>query len=315
MRHTISHTTVDGFDAHVLACAAEHIEATVVPGAGMVVSSLRHRGAELLGQRKGLASYAETGSTMGVPLLHPWANRLEGLRYEAAGRAVELDPARSPLRLDPNGLPIHGLVGGSRHWQVALTTADDTGATLAARLDFAAHEELLAAFPFPHVVEVRMRLSDTQLSIATSVVATGDVPVPIAFGWHPYLRLPDVPREQWRIELPVRRQAVLDERGIPTGETTEPDLASDVLGERVLDHLFPEPDAVSPFVLAGGGRRVCVELGEGYRVAQVYAPASEDVVCFEPMTSWTNALASGRPSLELLAPGARYDATFSITVD
>lgn len=315
MRHTLLHATVDGFDALVLRCPGEQIEATFVPPAGMVCCSLRHRGEELLGQRKGLAAYAASGSTMGVPLLHPWANRLAGLRYEAAGRTVELDPRRSPLRLDPNGLPIHGVLGGARHWQVALTTADDTGATLAARLDFAAHDELLAAFPFPHEVELRVQLSDAELAIATSVVATGDVPVPIAFGWHPYLRLPGVARADWLVDLPVRRQAVLDERGIPTGETVPAEFDGGRLGRRELDHLFPDPDPTQPFVLQGGGRRIAVALRSGYPVAQVYAPLSEDAVCFEPMTAWTNALASGTPSLELLAPGARYDAEFAITVE
>ena len=50
----------------------------VVPAIGMVVASLRHRGEELLAQRDGLAAYAREGTTMGVPFLHPWANRLDG---------------------------------------------------------------------------------------------------------------------------------------------------------------------------------------------------------------------------------------------
>ena len=56
---------------------------TFVPGAGMVASSLTLHGAELLFQRGGLIDYVKRGKTFGVPLLHPWANRLDGLRYEA----------------------------------------------------------------------------------------------------------------------------------------------------------------------------------------------------------------------------------------
>jgi 3,4-dihydroxy-2-butanone 4-phosphate synthase len=51
--------------------AAGELEATFATGAGMVCCSLRHRAAELLGQRRGLATYAATGSTMGIPFLHP----------------------------------------------------------------------------------------------------------------------------------------------------------------------------------------------------------------------------------------------------
>ena len=47
------------------------LEATFVPGAGMLCCSLRHRGEELLAQNAGVDVYAERGKTMGIPLLYP----------------------------------------------------------------------------------------------------------------------------------------------------------------------------------------------------------------------------------------------------
>ena len=32
-------------------------------------------GVELLSQRRGLQAYVSDGKTMGIPFLHPWANR------------------------------------------------------------------------------------------------------------------------------------------------------------------------------------------------------------------------------------------------
>ena len=78
--------------AHAL--AAGDLEAVLLPGAGMLGASLRHRGVEMLGRVEDLAAAAAKGSTAGVPLLHPWANRLAGLRYRAAGRDVVLDRHR-----------------------------------------------------------------------------------------------------------------------------------------------------------------------------------------------------------------------------
>ena len=46
----------------------------------------------------------------------------------------------------------------------------------------------------------------------------------------------------------------------------------------------------------------------------MYAPADDDVLAFEPMTAPTNALVTGGPDLQLLAPGDTYRATFSLTV-
>ena len=56
------------------------------------------------------------------------------------------------------------------------------------------------------------------LTITTTVRASRDSPVPIAFGFHPYLRLPGVDRREWDIDVPVRERLRLDERMLPTGE-------------------------------------------------------------------------------------------------
>jgi hypothetical protein len=67
------------------ACAL--LDATFVPIAGMVGASLRDGGEELLGRGLGLQCYAAGGPTMGIPLLHPWANRLASDDYRINGGA------------------------------------------------------------------------------------------------------------------------------------------------------------------------------------------------------------------------------------
>ncbi len=297
----------------VLSCADAELEAAFAVGVGMVGCSLRHRGQELLGQRGGLDKYAREGSTMGIPLLHPWANRLAGLSYSVDGRAVELDPQAMPLRLDPNGLPIHGLAAACPHWELLEADAGERGARLHARLDFGAHPELLAGFPFPHRPEAEVTLSGRTLALETTLEATGDVPVPVAFGYHPYLRLPGLPRAEWEVRLPVRRRARLDERGIPTGEAEPVQLPPGPLGEQDFDDLFVELCHPPEFILAGAGRRIEVRFEQGYPYAQVYGPPDAEHVCFEPMTAPTNALVDGT-GLRRVEPGRRYVAGFSIAV-
>ncbi len=273
----------------------------------MVGVSLLHRGAELLGRVDELERYANQGSTLGIPLLHPWANRLSGFRYAVAGRAVALDPGSPLLHLDGNGRPIHGVPGAHLAW----TVDGETGSALTAHLDWS-RGELLALFPFPHRLEVGVHLYPDRLEIETVLVATEDVPVPVAFGYHPYLALPDAPRDAWTVELPPMRRLLLDERGIPTGaEEPFPGLAG------VLDRDYDDGFAGLPeqprFAVAGGGRRVEVAFLHGYRYAQVYAPPGERYVCFEPMTAPTNALLSGS-ALSLVDPGGSYRAAFSVAV-
>jgi galactose mutarotase-like enzyme len=314
MQQLTQPTRVEGYDAIRLRSASAHLDATFVPAAGMVGASLRDGGQELLGRGTGVHCYARGGTTMGIPLLHPWANRLATDEYRVNGTAVRLRGDSRLIARDERGLPIHGLLGGSPHWQLRQAVANGDGAwALSAQLDFAAHPELLEAFPFPHRVELDVALQRRTLTVRTTLTATGEHAVPVSFGFHPYLRLPDVAREDWHVELPAMRHLELDERSIPTGASRPVAAQAGALGERTFDDGYVDVPAGAEFVLAGGGRRVTVRLDEGYPAAQVFAPAAEDVICFEPMTAPTNALGSGE-RLPLLAPGERYSAAFSITV-
>jgi galactose mutarotase-like enzyme len=311
--HEIGESTLAGHPVRVLRSPAG-LEAAFAPGVGMIGCSLRHRGEELLGQRGGLAKYAEAGSTFGIPLLHPWANRLSGLGYEVDGVAVRLDPDHAPVRLDENGLPIHGLAGASPYWEVTEAGADNDAAMLSARLPYGDHPELLAGFPFPHELLVEVRLAGEVLTLRTTLRPTADSAVPVAFGYHPYLRLPGAPREAWEITLPVRSHAALDERGIPTGVAEDVSVPPAPLGDRVFDDLYPRLGDDPVFAVEGAGRRVEVRFEQGYPVAQVYAPEGQEFICFEPMTAPTDALARGGPELPRADPGDAFTARFSIAV-
>ena len=270
--------------------------------------SLRHAGDELIAHPVSLKTYVETGEPTGVALLHPWANRLEGPEYEIAGRRVRLDLGAPNVHTDEHGLPIHGLVAGSRHWEVV----DASDARIAARLDFAARPELCSGFPFPHELDLVAVLSDEALAIETTLRPTGDMPVPVAFGFHPYLRLPGLDRRDWLVELPVTSRMVLDERMLPTGASEPVRMAPAPLGDRTFDDAFDGLAARAEFTVQGAGRRIAVRIGSGYRFAQVYAPPGAEFISFEPMTAPINPFASART--HLAAPGTAYRARFEIAV-
>ena len=302
---------IDGFEALTLSSGDGEIEAAIVPEAGMVGCSLRHRGDELLGQRGGLARYVADRSTMGIPLLHPWANRVGRRHFRVAGREVDLWAHPGLYTLGPKGLPIHGLLAAAAGWRVDRHEDSPEGPRLVGTFDFAAREDMMTVFPFPHQLQVEAGISDETLTISTTVRASRDVPVPIAFGYHPYLRLPGVERSAWMVEIPVSERVVLDSEQLPTGKLEKADVADGPLGSRTFDDEFTAP--AQPFALAGGGRRIEVSFDRGYPYAQVYAPADDDVIAFEPMTAPTNTLVSGQ-DLKLLQPGDSYEASFSIKV-
>jgi aldose 1-epimerase len=288
---------------------AGDLEAVFLPSRGMLGASLRHRGVEILRRVQDLEAAAAQGSTAGIPLLHPWANRLAGPGYRVAGRAVELDPSSPLLHRDENGLPIHGVPWSRLGWAVIEAKPD----RIAARLEWT-RSELLAVFPFPHMVELVATLQPDGLTLETTLIAGQGGPVPASFGFHPYLGLPGLARAKWRLELPPMRRLVLDSRRIPTGaDEAFPGLDAR-LGGRDLDDGFALLEERASFALAGAGRRVAVELLHGYRYAQVFAPKGQDCVALEPMTAPTNALTSGR-GLRLVAPGQAFRAAFRIRID
>lgn len=302
-------SAIEGIETVAIASPGRELQATFAPNAGMVCCSLLHAGEELLAQRRGLRAYAEHGSTMGIPLLHPWANRLAGLAYGIAPEdIVELDPHSPLIRRDENGLPIHGVLASRLPWRVQHAGSSELRVQMLWRAP-----DLLALFPFPHQLDLSVTIDARALRIQTTVLATGDAPVPVSFGFHPYLTLPGIDRRGWRIELPPMRRLLLDRLKIPTG-AVEPVAASTFeLAEQSWDDAFDGLSGSSLFSLSGGGRRIALKLLEGYTCAQVFGPETESFVCFEPMTAPTNALVSRR-GLRTVQPGAELSATFEVEV-
>lgn len=309
----------EGWTAVTLRGPGGRLEATLLPALGMVVASLRHDGEELLAQRAGVEAYAQRGSTFGLPLLYPWANRLAAFDYEVAGRHVAL-PREGIVHLDKDtGLPLHGLMPAGLEWQVAGSGGGQDGAWLEAELEFDVSEERRRVFPFPHRLAYRASVGERSLSVEVTVRPTGEDPVPVCFGFHPYLALPGSDRRSWELELPVRRRVVLDGHGIPTSEREElaPGLLSGPLGDRTFDDSFDQLDAGPAgrpcFAVADRRRRVSIEYGPGFEIAQVFAPEASPFIAFEPMTAPVNALRSGE-RLPFAPAGGAFAAAFTLTV-
>jgi galactose mutarotase-like enzyme len=109
----------------------------------------------------------------------------------------------------------------------------------------------------------------------------------------------------------VREHLLLDANQIPTGEREPAGSLDGPLGERTFDDGYTVDPGGVTFALAGGGRRIEVAFERGYGFAQVYAPAVEDVICFEPMTAPADALRHGPATV---APGETFSARFSVAI-
>ncbi len=299
----------------------DDLSVTFIPSAGMVGSSLVHRGEEILGMRAGLGAYLESGKTFGIPLLAPWANRLVADTFD--GTTLVTDGIAG-AHLDANGLPIHGLLAGCPDWVVTRAQAantdnnDQRGAYLVAELDFNAARPEFPAWPFPHLLKIAVRLVGTTVQITTAVTATSEVAVPIAFGWHPYFAPPGSDRADWTVASPFTHHLVLDKRFVPTGEVERVPVSVAVLGDPqaggiTLDDLYCEvPDGTTAW-LEGSQRRITLRYDSGYPYAVLFAPPDQALVAIEPMTAPTDPLAGNFP-IRTAAPGQTAEAIYSIVV-
>jgi galactose mutarotase-like enzyme len=245
------------------------------------------------------------GHTGGLPLLAPWANRLASRRYRAAG--VDVDLRRRRVHTDENGLPIHGLLVGSPEWEVVDTGARRDVARLRATTIVDA-----PAFPFPHLLEVAVELHDDRLVVDTTLIPTGDRKVPAAWGWHPYLRVPGTPRTRWSLRLPAREHLALDERGIPSGDSSRESAEDDLVGRRTFDDLYRLGRDRRLALTGEDGASIGLEGNPHYPYAQVWVPPGKPFAALEPMAAPTNALVTG--DVHLVAPGDSFTARFTLTV-
>jgi galactose mutarotase-like enzyme len=278
------------------------------PEAGMVCASLWVDGSEQLDRREGLDAYATKGSTMGIPLLYPWANRLGARSFETLGKRIDLPEDPKLIHADGSGTPIHGIVPSLMRWDAERS---DDGATLSATLSWT-DPQLLELFPFMHELEFRAQAEAGELTIAVEVSSdTEDVPV--SFGFHPYLKLAGAPREQWTVVLPPCDGLELDARMLPTGRRTHLPTQSIGLAYRAFDDAYELITPRTVFTARAAERTIAVEFGDGYRYAQVFSPPGAEFVCFEPMTSPSNALIAA-DELQILPAGQHMRATFKIKV-
>jgi len=320
--YTLEKKSIDGMDVYALNDAGRGMEALVAPALGMNSYSMRVHGKPVFWFPHAGPGEARTkGGMFGNPLLWPWANRIDGMTYTVNGKKYLLNPELGNVRPGPNNTPIHGLLVREEKWAIAASGADRNSAWLRARLEYFRRPELMAQFPFAHTIEIEYRLAGGALEITTTIENMAADPMPVALGYHPYFTITDTPRDGWKARLPAKQRYLLSPRLIPTGETGPNPHGGEVsLKGIVLDDVFGalerDADGFARFSVMGAKQKITVEYGPGYEVAVVYAPAGRDFICFEPMTSITNAFNAANDGwykgLQTVAPGAVWKAVFRV---
>ncbi|ANY09244.1 aldose 1-epimerase family protein [Pseudonocardia sp. HH130630-07] len=240
-------------------------------------------------------------------LLAPWPNRVAGGRWRHRGTEQRL-----ALTEPAPGNAIHGLL---RHvpWTLVERGGDHVVLTAVAPVQ--------PGWPQPVRLMVTYTVGSGGLTVETTAENVGSAPVPFGLGFHPYLRVGDVPTDDLELTLAARTRLPLTD-GVPAGPVqplTRPYSATPMAEVR-LDDAFGGclPDERDEYVRHrvtapdGGGTELWAEPAFGW--VQVFTPAEfprqgpdgavtvSRAVAVEPMTCPPDALNSGTDLIELV-PG------------
>jgi aldose 1-epimerase len=277
----------------------------------------------------------------GVPLLWPFANRLDEQAFYANGQKYSFD-----LGLGNTGrgaIPIHGFVTGADAWKLVEAKADARSAWVTMKLDFFRIPRYMKQFPFAHTLAMTYRVQDGALEVHTRIDSMSGEPMPVAIGFHPYFQLTDSPREEWRIAIGAKTHWKLEPSKLPTGETEPitqflPDpkhvLVKDVMLDDIFTDLERDERGHAMLSLIGKAQQVDVLIGPKFRTALVYTPPNDlnrgggpgpnpappvpmrGSVAFEPMAAITNALNLTQKGLykelQSIEPGGSWEESFWI---
>ena len=257
----------------------------------MILHSLTYKGKELLGQRSGLESYASKGSSMGVPLLYPWANRVEADRnYEIADKKFIIYSSQEYKRDEYNSA-IHGLLTASPNWTLKAQNSD----SISAEYLYSQSHKGFSLYPFASKVNLTYRLDKyTGLTVETRIEALE--PQKVAFGWHPYLN-------GKLLFEPVGRKIPLNMRQLPN-RITDINVDEQYRLYRVPIYWLAK--------VKNENLSVSLSANQGYPYVLVWQPENEEWVCVEPMTANINPWVQ-EDTISLEA-GESHSATFNICV-
>ena len=214
----------------------------------------------------------------GIPLLAPFANRLDEQAFYANGVKYNFDMELGNVR---GAIPIHGYLSAAKDWKLVEAKADASAAWVTSTLDFYRHPQWMKQFPFAHTIQMTYRLQDGVLEVRTRVENLSTEPMPLAIGFHPYFQLTDSTREEWKLSVGAKTHWLLAPNKIPTGETEPiqkvfPDPRAVALKDFDLDHVFGdlERDAQGRAVVSVTGKtqQFDVLLGPNYRAVVLYSP-------------------------------------------
>jgi aldose 1-epimerase len=285
--------TDHGVEIVRLTDTAHSVEVSIVPSIGNRGYEMKVGGENILHfPAADIGEFQQRPMLSGIPFLAPWADLLSEPGFWADGKHFAFNMELGNVR---GKMPSHGLLVNASQWRVTEVAADAHSAHVTSRLEFWRYPDLMAQWPFAHEYEMTYSLADGALEVRTAVTNLSDEPMPMVLGFHPYLRIPGIPREEWTVHSPARIHVIPGEHNIPTGEMRPLDIPNPLPLRGVkLDDGFTDlargPDGRANFSIEAGGKKVEIIFGPKFTVATMWIPEGREFLCIEPLATIINGV-------------------------
>jgi aldose 1-epimerase len=224
----------------------------------------------------------------GMPILAPFANRLDETAFYANGKKYNFDLELGNIR---GPIPSTGFVNGNtKAWQLVEFKADGKGAWVTCRLDFYKNPVFMKQFPFAHTITMTYRVSEGALEVNTRLDNLSLEPMPVVFGYHPIYELPDGNRDDWTVSLDAKTHWIEIPQRLPTGETQpiENFFGSDRTAIQLKKYALID-DVFTDLVRDANGRATMKLMHNGKELHVSLGPK------FKTVLAWSTPLPAGGP--------------------
>lgn len=245
--------------------------------------------------------------------LSPYPNRIKEGKYQYENEEYAFD-----IDFEEEMNSIHGILY-KKVFDVISTDSGDDFSSILLRCDY---DGKTNGFPFRYRLEQEVVFSEgNQLTVTTTIENKDIRSIPMADGWHPYIKT-GARVDELSIQFPSTGQVMVDSRGIPTEEAVaytdfnEPN----PIGSNDFDDCFmlPEDQEEHVTTIVDHSKGLTIDIwqqgGEkAYNYLQVYTPEGRESIAIEPMTCIPNAF-NNEVGLISLAPQEKITLKYGMTV-
>src|SRR5262245_12077437 len=272
------------YDAKQNGDVVELVDATAQMNVSVVWSMsnawrIQVKGKDLVRTSATLADFQSRPGLNGMPILAPFANRLDETAFYANDRKYNFDLELGNVR---GPIPSTGYVNGSKAWQLVEAKADARSAWVTCKLDFYKIPQFMAQFPFAHTITMTYRVSDGTLEVRTRLDNLSTEPMPVVIGYHPIFELPDGNRNDWTVSLDAKTHWIEIPQRLPTGETqpiesffgserTAIQLKKYALVDDVFTDLIRDTNGRATMKLMYNGKELHVSLGPKFKTVLAWS--------------------------------------------